>query len=544
VAAAAPVQPGWSALKGLDAARAEVLRRAGHAAGCAAHLAILNIEESGPAQVEYAPRPRGRWHHGEDDDLDADTTDYDPIEVSSWNYSLDHWAAAGDGPPASFGRVPLQDAEVLPAGALDDERPDEELLLEATGNEGVSFERAWRRAALVLWPARRQFQVLLQAGLEPAVAGLERLLDTGAEAAEAQQAAQCLVDQWAKRSASWPGRRQNAPYERMLRALGRLGPGMAGHRFLQEVLPPAYDGSENAALAAALPVLLPPGPREQWLRSLAQQCFARAPRALCELLFLLAGAPAAVATTPDLAAVRAFAHELLARLPVLAARPTREQVGWGVPYEDCAADATSCHLLLTALERLGDPALLTAGVAAMAATPQVFDAARVLVPALQTLCATGGLQAGPHRVELWRHCSAALLARSEHPPAPPRDWALPGTLGCRCEDCRTLQAFAIDPMRREHRFRVRQDRRDHLESQIRQHGLDIDSRTENTGSPKTLVCRKTRAGYRSRCQLHAADAAAMGALLALAGEAPAAGFAAAGARLAAAAARRPEPTGE
>src|ERR1700687_1653755 len=43
--------------------------------------------------------------------------------------------------------------------------PDEEHFNEATGNEGASFERTYRRAALVLWPRERIFAVLNQAGL-------------------------------------------------------------------------------------------------------------------------------------------------------------------------------------------------------------------------------------------------------------------------------------------------------------------------------------------------------------------------------------------
>ena len=49
-----------------------------------------------------------------------------------------------------FGKLPLKEDELLPAGALDDAAPDEQRLTEATGNEGASFERSYRRAALVL----------------------------------------------------------------------------------------------------------------------------------------------------------------------------------------------------------------------------------------------------------------------------------------------------------------------------------------------------------------------------------------------------------
>jgi hypothetical protein len=45
--------------------------------------------------------------------------------------------------------------------------------------------------------------------------------------------------------------------------------------------------------------------------------------------------------------------------------------------------------------------------------------------------------------------------------------------------------------------------------------LDMGHVTERTGSPQTLVCRKTRAGYGRQCRQHAEDVAAMRALQAL-----------------------------
>jgi hypothetical protein len=118
----------------------------------------------------------------------------------------------------------------------------------------------------------------------------------------------------------------------------------------------------------------------------------------------------------------------------------------------------------------------------------------------------------------------------------PRDWSQPVALSCRCVDCLALQTFAREPRLREQRFRVRQDRRQHLQGQIAQHGLDMSHFTERSGSPQTLVCRKTRASYRRLCRQHAEDAAAMRALQALGGLE----LAAESARLEAAAARQPQ----
>jgi hypothetical protein len=65
------------------------------------------------------------------------------------------------------------------------------------------------------------------------------------------------------------------------------------------------------------------------------------------------------------------------------------------------------------------------------------------------------------------------------------------------------------------RFRVRQDRRQHLYGQIENHGLDMTHVTERKGSPQTLVCTKTRQTYRRQCEQHQADCENMGTLMAV-----------------------------
>jgi len=66
-----------------------------------------------------------------------------------------------------------------------------------------------------------------------------------------------------------------------------------------------------------------------------------------------------------------------------------------------------------------------------------------------------------------------LLKRSGRPPAAPKDWQQQVELSCSSEDCIELQTFTLDPVERTHRFRVRQDRRLHLQYQIQTHPLDM-----------------------------------------------------------------------
>lgn len=513
----------FEALKGVDAAVAGVLCRAADAAACAAHLGVMHIEESGPAEVHYVPsRRRGyRDDFDDHDDIDAAGVRYEAVEVSESDRYVDHWIAA-DGQVPTFGRLPLADGELLPAGALDDEPPDEDRLLEATGNEGVSFERSYRRAVLCLWPQARQVEVLLQAGVSEALSALEAMLAAQGANAAAQDVAERIVADWARHSRPRYTAGPEGPLRaRMLRCLARFGSTVAGERFMHDVLVPDYDGNENAALADAALLMLTAQSLDRLLGALVETAFLRCPRALCELLFLLEAANLSQCSPAHAAALRGSAQALVEALPALAARRERARDGWWLPYDETAADALSCYRLLSVSERLLSEQGRAAAVGALIAEPQVFDPRRVLVPALQSLGAAaegggGGVDGGSlgissdaQRLRLWRHCCAFLLARSEFPPAAPRDWSQPVTLSCRCDDCRALQAFALDPRLQEQRFRVRQDRRQHLHRQIEQHGLDMSHVTERKGSPQSLVCRKTREGYRRQCRQHAEDVAAM-----------------------------------
>ena len=113
----------------------------------------MHIGESGAAEPDddsfYRSR-RNRYGYDEDgDDKEADVdASFSAATVDdNWQY-VDEWRDTEDR-VAEFGRIPLAAGELLPAGALDGEPPDEKRLTEASGNEGTTYERSYRRAVLV-----------------------------------------------------------------------------------------------------------------------------------------------------------------------------------------------------------------------------------------------------------------------------------------------------------------------------------------------------------------------------------------------------------
>ena len=161
-----PAELSFGALKGADAGVASVLVKAAAEADCDLHLALVSIEESGGA--EHTGYGGGRWSRDEEDE------EFEVAEVFDRALILSEWRRP-DGGEARFDDFPFTEDELCPPDAFEDLEPDEEHFHEATGNEGASFERTYRRAGFVLWPAARRLAVLNQAGLGTTLPYLENL---------------------------------------------------------------------------------------------------------------------------------------------------------------------------------------------------------------------------------------------------------------------------------------------------------------------------------------------------------------------------------
>jgi hypothetical protein len=510
----------FAGLKNADAARAKVLAQAAERADCAAHLGIVHIEEYGPAEPKYhrdygyGRRSRWRGHEDEETEEDASSDDFEVIEVSDGQRYIDQWVDAGDR-RCDFGKLPLGDGELLPHGALDDEKPDEQRLTEATGNEGASFERSYHRAALVIWPRDRYAGVLLQAGISAALPHLRERIAARDPAAPA--IAEQIIEAWENPPSAWAYRSPDKEPSRaeMLRLLQKLGDERLAKRFIGEVVTRDYDGSENESLAAGVKFL---GPKSsaKLLVELFRQNMTLFHRSCVGLLSRIVGELCEQLDSEWRAALEKVAAIAVETLPSLkpAADPYSSP-NWQRTQKAKPVDAAMVAELLDGLSALGATARRTQAAAAIAQNTTAFDPANVIVPALTLLHdrERKAFPADPDCGRLWVHAADFLLARSEQPPAPPTDWRQPVALSCKCEDCRALQAFALDAEAQVARFRMHQGRRSHVENQIRTQELDISCKTDTQGRPQTLVCTKTRRAYQRECKQHEADCRSMNGLL-------------------------------
>ncbi len=533
-----PASLSFGGLKNADAALAKVLSQAASTQGFAVHLGIVHIEESGSAQPLFDPYSRrsrwGRRYHNGDEDK-SESEDYEIIDVSDSNRYISDWKDLEDR-AVDFGKIPLGEYELLPEGALEGQQPDKQSFTEATGNEGGSFERAYHRAAIVVWQEQRYPEVLLQAGVGATIPYLKKRLQelssqsTPSKRAEARDEvislAKLIIDAWEAATPSYRFGLSSEGMEgkraEMLGLLQKLGDTALVHRFIETIVSSQYDGSENQELAACARFL---GPQTSGdlLATLVDKNMPLFHRACVDLERRLLSNQGAHPDSEWLAANRKIAEVAIQRLAQIGGQPqSYGSADWWRAKQAKPVDKTLVEHLFEALGPLAMPELGDAAAAALVARPQTFVPDTVLVPALTHLHqqkADSGVNASAC-FTLWKHSAEFLLTRSEFPPEPPKDWAQPVKIEHRCADCRELETFAADPEAQVHRFRVRQDRRQHLHGMIEHYDLDMTHQTERVGSPQTLVCTKTRRKYQQRCKQYAKDIEAFQTLLAMAGDLP------------------------
>ncbi len=490
----------FATLKNVDAAIARVLAEAAERAGCLLHAAILHVEETASA-----------WYEGWDDEVeDVADGDYEFTETIDAECWLDGWVRADDVSPG-YGALPLLPGETMPAGRLDLGRPDRQRLTEATGNEGATVERQYRRAALVLWRAEDSPRVLARGdtgSVAALLAGEWRRATEDGTAGPAVDLALQVAEAWppppplygrASRD-DWLGHSIET-----LRTLCGIGNREAILRFLENAVLRNYEAGFNGAvtLAAAEIGAVKTG---EFLRALVRSRFALDTAGIVDLAERIGARPPAGSAWRD--ALRKTVSAICAELPSLA--------------KEARGDGSAAHYLMArAREPLAAATLVRlfslawrfglADAADRAAAlfidhPELVPPDRTIPVLLEGLVSEEEVGRGTAFAMLWRCAAECLLSRSATPPRPPKDRALPADrLSCGCECCAELRRFCADPVAGVLRIPVRRELRAHLRREIERASVDISCETERRGSPYTLVCTKTRASHERRLRQYRED---------------------------------------
>jgi hypothetical protein len=489
-----PAELSFSALKGADAGVASVLVKAAAEADCDLHLALVSIEESGSAE-HTGYYSRRRWSRDEEDD-----EEFEVAEVIDRALLLSKWQRP-DGSEAGFDNFPFDEDELCPSDAFEDLTPDEQHFHEATGNEGASFERTYRRAGFVLWPTARRLAVLNQAGLRTTLPYLEDLTARweASKASirsplwrEADELSRHMLRSWPR--PAWRGD-EDAEAGRMLDLQIRLRNVERIDAFLAGVSAEGhYAAPDNEAILRAAALL--PAPRATELLVRILRCNAPAHLAACgDLVLRCVAAPAG--RTCDLMQIGAALIEALPGPPMR----RQEADPWTRPVPVKPAFVID---LLTATSRV-DEGLAVRAIEHLLAWPKTYKPDDVLVPAARAFAKLAESTAWPAVGRLREASLDHLRKRIALPLEAPRDWTRANTLTCKCSDCRGLGAFLVAPDQQQWRLKAVQDRRSHVEQSVRSAACDLDLTTERRGSPHTLVAAKNQASYERRAKQRRQD---------------------------------------
>lgn len=485
----------FDTLKNADAAAAAVLVGAAAAADCDLHLALMAIDESGSAEhSDYAPRGRGRWYRGYDEDAE----DFEIGEVFDRSFTVSEWRSP-DGGQTAINALPFVEEELCPPDVFEDVEPDEQYFHEATGNEGASFERTYRRAALVLWPRARKLAVLNQAGLVvtlPYLADLAsrwRQSGAGKESVlwcDAHALSGYMLADWPA-SNRYAGTAQADKATSILVSLTQLDDTARIDTFLATVSATgSYGGGENEALVRAA-VLLPPGHAAECIEQIVTRNAHMMSGACANLLARMA-ADTCFANTPTLLypAAAALVETLLGER-INAAPPEP----WQRP---APIEPSLIGDLLATLSQIDAAPLADRIVKHVLASPNTFGMDAILVPAVLGLTERAQTRDVAFVRRLRIACLSHLRARIAEPLAPPVDFARPCAVACRCDHCAELGRFLADAVRGEWVFKAAEQHRRHVEASIRQGGCDLDLTTRRQGSPYSLIGTKNQASYERR----------------------------------------------
>lgn len=474
----------FSTLKGTDTVAARALEAAANQAQCTFHAATLHITETGYAD-DY-------WGYNNLNDLPME-------EVIDWECKLANWVAP-DGSRPTYGALPLQDEELMPSGALDDADPDDKWVEEASGNEGITVEHVYRKAALVVWPKARIVQTLAAAGISKAIDYVEAKADLVREASGdrvgVMALASELIDTWdAKGKANTLHDRDGEQFRNVLSLLKRIGAADLTARFVLRNATHSYHASGNNELAVALRTV-GADVAADFLPEFVRANLYEHTQSVLEFLWHLAGEHWKEGPGPWRDALGAAGAAVFKALPLVVDPPARPDLPeWRQPTPKALSEEAIGDLFSLA-GRLGLDAEADNAVRLLSKHSSLASPTRAIPKALTRMRTRGAeLSKSAAYRALWQTAADYLLKRSGKPPEPPRSWYIKAELGCSCKGCGQLHAFCADAQSQVAKISVARPMRDHLRAKIDVLKLDIDYATERIGRPYSLVLTKNRASY-------------------------------------------------
>jgi len=488
--------------KGADRARIDVLQQVATRAKCRAFVALLTHWQSGNPDydtIDYTPYGR-RWSHGYENVSDEnEQAEFE--EIFDESISLKHWHSL-DGQRQPFDELSIDKSEIV---SDDDEkdRPYRQEVQEATGNAGMSMERWYHQAVVVLWPEARHFHVLASQGPKNSVPALHELVTTTEEPAKCKDCrsfAKCIIDHWQYATDRRRDKKDSLGTSTM-RSLLAIGDAKLATRFFEQVLPLEYASLDGESLLA-LAELAEWKSIEKPLISLFRDHKPNDYRADLRGLLTTFGSLASLGDgVPSIR--KQVCRSALQEVTAMLAQWGRERsTSMGSNYLSTRSSdfVGIVEPLVRGICSVGAPSDFKRLLTQIVAKPEHYDLHGVLIPAVNGLSgdqhfAASSKLAETAVCELRQFCIDQLMQRTAKQPEPPKNWKRSAELNCDCQDCQELARFLKDKDAQVYRFPRRTELRQHLHQQIDHRRIDCAHVTERRGRPYTLVCTKNQASF-------------------------------------------------
>jgi hypothetical protein len=483
------------ALKGADRVKARALHEAARQADCRAYLALLTLHESGSAEyTDGGFRGRGRRYR------DDDPGEFVAGEVYETSLTAEHWSDL-DGNRLPLGPLHVEEAEVLDPEAIEAVDPEEDFE-GYTGNAGMTFDRWYRHAAIVVWPNARHFDILCATGSTHAVQALEQQVKQWQQAGPKESAAlrTACIDFATNIIARWPENAFAGHFSRqaepimLLPLLTTLDEPKLVAAYLSTVLirdaavdpgSALTDSCQKYGWKTFQPAL------ERVFQATTRETLQRNVRLLEQLCSAKPGM-----TEGWLELCETLAQAVLGALDGI--DQEQERIDFRAQRVDRAALLAGLARALLATEQFERLAQVVDHALARPEEYPLTEAHVAALIALEPWLAQHDKQSSPAMSHWLDACCVQLEKLTAQGPQAPADFRRSAELFCKCADCAALKRFLEDPHEGVYRFSAREDRRRHLEGVIRQGACDVDLKTEHRGSPHTLVCTKNTASYRAK----------------------------------------------
>jgi len=481
-------------LKGIDRAKADILFAATQE-HYIAHLALLTFWQSGTAEG-------GSYSYYDYND----EGDYEMDEIIDETLSVNHWSNR-QGEKVQFGEIILNESDVITEQELLARDPDEEEFEGYTGNAGMTLDRWYHRAAIVIWSRQDHFKILCQAGMNAAIAGLKLLvdeLDTLKQVERKKKYQDCLtfakviINEWEEKPRRRWGANNNKGNEKdFVRLLQQLDDPALVRLFFTKMMIHDGDIQLNSSFC-------------QWLKKHGWENFeaelitmikittAKTANRNAQLLALICSQNDKNAER--IAICHRLSHQLINELQALDKKPVPS--GWQAQTIERSSLLKSLISAMLVIEMEKPLATLVDHTLNDEKKYELIETHLATLYELESQLIATPSAAISHWLA---DCRQQLEKRTAKEPKAPTDYHRNSKLSCHCADCLMLSAFLDNPTQEQGRFPLAKKRRQHLHNIINYNRCDCTHVTERTGSPFKLVCTKTTDSYTAVKKIYESD---------------------------------------